>query len=139
MRYNAVKRDQLLHRSAKVNKLDNQGKEPIQPLVVVRNVKVHSVEKPQGKYQKILAYEDKGDGINFVLLYVEGTADAVADLRHDEIVSMTGYVLDYRVLRDATLEETAKEPVLFVVNYKDGTKAAALVLTKNTAGFSTTA
>lgn len=35
------------------------------------------------------------------------------------------------------LEAQAKEPVLFVLNYRDGTKAAALVLTKNTAGFST--
>ncbi|MEO7142422.1 MAG: hypothetical protein ABI165_02865 [Bryobacteraceae bacterium] len=33
------------------------------------------------------------------------------------------------------IEEQAKEPVLFVLNYRDGLKAAALVLTKNAAGF----
>jgi hypothetical protein len=36
-----------------------------------------------------------------------------------------------------SLESQAKEPVLFVLNYADGTKAAALVLTRNSAGFST--
>jgi hypothetical protein len=36
-----------------------------------------------------------------------------------------------------SLEAQAKEPVLFVLNYRDGTKAAALVLTKNSGGFST--
>ena len=36
-----------------------------------------------------------------------------------------------------SLESQAKEPVLFVINYVDGTKAAALVLTKNSGGFST--
>lgn len=36
-----------------------------------------------------------------------------------------------------SLEEQAKDPVLFVLNYRDGLKAAALVLTHNSAGFST--
>ena len=36
-----------------------------------------------------------------------------------------------------SIEAQAKAPVLFVLNYNDGLKAAALVLTKNTAGFST--
>ena len=35
------------------------------------------------------------------------------------------------------LEAQAKQPVLFVLNYRDGLKAAALVLTHNSAGFST--
>jgi hypothetical protein len=35
------------------------------------------------------------------------------------------------------LEVQAKQPVLFVLNYRDGLKAAALVLTHNSAGFST--
>jgi hypothetical protein len=35
------------------------------------------------------------------------------------------------------LDVQAKEPVLFVLNYRDGLKAAALVLTHNSAGFST--
>ncbi len=35
------------------------------------------------------------------------------------------------------LEVQAKEPVVFVLNYRDGLKAAALVLTHNSAGFST--
>lgn len=36
-----------------------------------------------------------------------------------------------------SLEAQAKQPVLFVLNYRDGLKAAALVLTHNSAGFST--
>ena len=36
-----------------------------------------------------------------------------------------------------SLETQAKDPVLFVLNYRDGLKAAALVLTHNSAGFST--
>jgi hypothetical protein len=36
-----------------------------------------------------------------------------------------------------SLQSQAKGPVLFVLNYRDGTRAAALVLTKNSAGFST--
>ncbi len=36
-----------------------------------------------------------------------------------------------------SIEMQAKEPVLFVLNYRDGLKAAALVLTHNAAGFST--
>ncbi len=40
-------------------------------------------------------------------------------------------------LQSAAIEEQAKDPVLFVLNYRDGLKAAALVLTKNSAGFST--
>lgn len=35
-----------------------------------------------------------------------------------------------------SLEEQAKEPVLFVLNYRDGLKAAALVLTKTAGGWS---
>lgn len=36
-----------------------------------------------------------------------------------------------------SLEAQAKQPVLFVLNYRDGLKAAVLVLTHNSAGFST--
>ncbi|MGH9667117.1 MAG: hypothetical protein ACRD9L_22055, partial [Bryobacteraceae bacterium] len=35
------------------------------------------------------------------------------------------------------MEVQAKKPVLFVLNYRDGLKAAALVLTQNAAGFTT--
>ena len=40
-------------------------------------------------------------------------------------------------LQSSAIETLAKDPVLFVLNYRDGLKAAALVLTHNTAGFST--
>jgi hypothetical protein len=40
-------------------------------------------------------------------------------------------------LQSGSIESQAKRPVLFVLDYRDGLKAAALVLTGNSAGFST--